>query len=95
MIVIRTTAIGEIIFSLTPVEFTTTAVSISAKVVAAEAEAKKPASVTPIWIVDKNLLGFFMSFKTCFAFLLPSSACFSIFASLSEIIQFHSLQKMH
>ena len=34
-----------------------------------------------------------MSFKTCFAFLLPSSACFSTFASLSEIIAISLIAK--
>ena len=49
--------------------FVTAAVSISAKFVAAEADVKKPARVTPIWMVERNLLEFFVSFTTCFAFL--------------------------
>ena len=56
-----------------------------ANVSAANALDKNPASVIPICIVAKNLLGFFNIFFIFFAFLFPSFASFSIFASFSEI----------
>ena len=46
---------------------------------------EKPEIVIPICIVAKNLLGSLSIFFICFAFLFPSFACFSIFASFNEI----------
>ena len=57
----------------------------SANVSDANALDKNPANVIPIWIVAKNLLGDFNIFSICFAFLSPSFALFSIFASFSDI----------
>ena len=71
----------------------TASVSIAAKDVAAEAEVRKPARVMPIWIVERNFVGLFVSFKTSFAFLLPSSAIFSIFVSLREITAISAIAK--
>ncbi len=68
-------------------------VSISANDVAADADVRNPARVTPIWIVDRKLLEFAVSFITCFAFLCPSSAIFSILLSLSEIIAISLIAK--
>ena len=68
-------------------------VSIDAKAVDAEADDKKPASVTPICIVDKKRVELLVSFNTIFAFLWPSSAIFSIFASLREIIAISLIAK--
>ena len=52
---------------------------------AANALYKKPASVIPICIVAKNLLGSLSIFFILFAFLFPSFACLSIFASFKDI----------
>ena len=60
--------------------------SISAKLCEAEAEARNPESVTPIWMVERNRLEFFVSFKTFAARLSPSSAIFRILLSLSVIM---------
>ena len=51
---------------------------------AAKALDKNPASVTPIWIVAKNLLGTSNSFLIFCAFLSPDFASKSIFASFSD-----------
>ena len=59
--------------------------SFVANVSAANALDRKPASVIPIWIVDKNLLGLSSIFFIFFAFLFPSFACFAILLSFSEI----------
>ena len=67
--------------------------SILTNVCDADAEVKKPARVTPIWIVERKPLESAVSFKTCFAFLLPSSAIFAIFVSLREIIAISLMAK--
>ena len=62
-----------------------TGANISANVSDAKALDRNPASVIPICIVAKNLLGSFNIFSICFAFLFPSFACFSILASFKDI----------
>ena len=59
--------------------------TFSAKLSAAKAEPKNPASVMPICIVDKNLVGSSIILSIFFAFLSPSSAREWTFFSLSEI----------
>jgi hypothetical protein len=44
-------------------------------------------------MVERNPLESAVSFKTCFAFLLPSSAIFAIFVSLREIIAISLIAK--
>ena len=56
-----------------------------AKASAANALDKNPASVIPICIVARNLLGSLSIFLICFAFLFPSLLCFSIFASFKDM----------
>ena len=63
----------------------TSSAKIFAKASDAKALDKNPANVIPICIVAKNLLGFFNIFSICFAFLLPSFTCLSIFASFKDI----------
>ena len=58
---------------------------MSAKVSDANALDKNPASVIPICIVAKNLLGVSNIFSICLAFLFPSLAIFSILVSFKEI----------
>ena len=62
-----------------------TGANLSAKASEANALDKKPASVIPICIVAKNLLGFFNILLICCAFLFPSFTCFSILASFKDI----------
>ena len=52
---------------------------------AANALDRNPAKVIPICIVAKNLLGSLIIFLILFAFLSPSFACLSIFASFKDI----------
>ena len=59
--------------------------NFSANASDANALDKNPANVIPIWIVAKNLLGDFNIFSIWIAFLFPSLACFSIFASFKDI----------
>ena len=72
---------------------TNQSVKSAAKFVAAEAEVRKPANVTPIWIVDKKLLGFSVKRLTCLAFLLPSSAILSIILSFNEMMAISLIAK--
>ena len=67
------------------IKFCSIGAKSSANASAANALDKNPASVIPICIVAKNLLGSLSIFFICFAFLFPSFACFSIFASLIDI----------
>ena len=53
---------------------------------AADAAVRKPARVTPIWMVAKKLDESSVSLRTCRAFLCPSSAIFFSLVSLSEIM---------
>ena len=57
----------------------------SAKDSAANALAKNPAKVIPIWIVAKNLLGSPNNLINCLAFLFPSSAISFILLSFNDI----------
>ncbi len=57
----------------------------SAKDSAAKALARKPASVIPIWMVARNLLGSPRSFIRSTAFLSPASAISFILLSLSDM----------
>ena len=59
--------------------------NLSANASDANALDKKPASVIPICIVAKNLLGDFSIFNICFAFLFPFFASFSTFVSFKDI----------
>ena len=59
------------------------AVSCGAKLCAAEAEERRPASVTPIWMVERKRLEFSVRRSTRMAFLSPSSAIFFSLLSLS------------
>ncbi len=52
---------------------------------AAVADARKPAKVTPIWIVARKFDELDVSLSTCCAFLCPFSAILRILLSLSEI----------
>ena len=45
------------------------------------------------FFLERNLLEFSVSLTICFAFLLPSSASFCIFASLSEIMAISLIAK--
>ena len=53
---------------------------------AAVAEVRKPARVTPIWIVARKLELSSVSFRTILAFLCPSSAIFRILLSFREMM---------
>jgi len=56
-----------------------------APLLAAKADDKNPASVTPTWMVARKLPGLSMNLSTRRAFLSPSSASLCIFASLREM----------
>ena len=58
---------------------------LSEKVSAAKAEARKPANVIPICIVDRKFAGSSTSFSILMASLSPSSAIFRSLLELSEI----------
>ena len=59
--------------------------SLEAKLLAAKADDRNPASVTPTWIVARKLPGLSRNLMTLLAFLSPSSASFLIFASFKEM----------
>ena len=52
------------IISLSSLRMAASSESISAKDCDADADVRNPASVTPIWIVERKLLEFFVSFMT-------------------------------
>ena len=59
--------------------------TVSAKLSAAKAEPKKPASVMPIWMVERNWVGVSMMRSIFFARLSPSEARARTFFSFREI----------
>ena len=59
--------------------------SPSEKLSAAKALPRKPASVMPIWMVERKPVGCSTSLRSFAAFLSPSSISFLSFAELSEI----------
>ena len=63
------------------------------KLCAPAAALRKPENVMQIWIVEKNRFEFFVSFCTAAAFLLPSSAIFATFASLSVMTAISEAEK--
>ena len=65
----------------------------SAKLSAAYALPRSPASVIATWIVERNLDGFLVRESSLFAFLSPSSDSFSSFASLVEMTAISALAK--
>ena len=67
---------------LTPMSQST---SRSEKVSAAKAEARKPARVMAIWMVERNWVGLSTSLSRRRAFLSPSSASWRTLASFSEM----------
>ena len=66
---------------------------VSEMLVAADALAKNPANVIPIWIVDKKLPGDFKTFFNKRAFLFPFSASIFILDLFTDTIAISAAAK--